>query len=176
MPVAVARIRVEARQLRELGWSSRRIARRLQARHHLGALVAFRLAQGWTQEEAARRWNERWPAPGPAKTGKTWSYWEAWPARGGRAPSAAVLWRLAELYRCRPGELLDGPDFGQVDAGADESAAGCRCGAGGAEDDVSPGLLPLAARLATASGPAAPPAALIEERLAALVAGWAPAA
>ncbi|MCM3924344.1 helix-turn-helix domain-containing protein, partial [Frankia sp. AiPs1] len=105
--------------MRALGWSYRRIARRLQARHRLGALVAFRLAHGWTQEEAARRWNERWPGRGPAKTGKTWSYWESWPGKGGRAPSATVLARLAELYLCRPGDLLDGPDFGQLDPGAD---------------------------------------------------------
>lgn len=180
MPVPVARIRVEARQLRELDWSYRRIAHRLVARHQLGALVAFRLAHGWTQEEAARRWNQRWPESGPAKTGKAWSYWEGWPAKGGRAPSAAVLWRLAELYQCRPGDLLDGPDFGELDRCAGGSAPGaadgCRCRLPGAGEDISPGLLPLAAALARASATDAPPAALIEERLAALVTGWVPAA
>jgi hypothetical protein len=179
VPIAVAHIRVEARQLRELGWSYRRIARRLQVRHRLGALVAFRLAHGWTQEEAARRWNERWPAPGPAKTGKTWSYWESWPAKGGRAPSATVLWRLAELYLCRPGDLLDGPDFGEFDAGVggagDRPVPGCRC-APGDDDGGCVGLLPLAAALASPRSGDGPSAAMIEERLAALVTGWVPAA
>jgi hypothetical protein len=156
VPVPVARIRVEARQLRELDWSYRRIAHRLVARHQL------------------------WPESGPAKTGKAWSYWEGWPAKGGRAPSAAVLWRLAELYQCRPGDLLDGPDFGELDRCAGGSAPGaadgCRCRLPGAGEDISPGLLPLAAALARASATDAPPAALIEERLAALVTGWVPAA
>ncbi len=177
MPVAVAHIRAEASHLRELGWSYRRIARRLQRRHRLGALVAFRLAHGWTQEEAARRWNERWPAAGSAKTGKTWSYWESWPAKGGRAPSAAVLWRLAELYLCRPGDLLDGPDFGALDASVDVEGGRvpeCRCRTG--DDDGCAGLPPVAAALASPRAPDRPSAAVIEQRLAGLVAGWVPAA
>ncbi|WP_308222520.1 helix-turn-helix transcriptional regulator [Frankia sp. AgB32] len=179
MPVAVAHIRVEASHLRELGWSYRRIARRLQRRHRLGALVAFRLAHGWTQEEAARQWNERWPAAGSAKTGKTWSYWESWPAKGGRAPSAAVLSRLAELYLCRPGDLLDGPDFGELDPGVDGGVEGgqpaaCRCPSG--DEDGCAGLLSVAAALASPWTPDRPSAAEIEERLAGLVAGWVPAA
>jgi hypothetical protein len=105
--------------MREQGWSYRRIAAELQLLHNLNALLAFRLAHGWTQEEAARRWNERWSGDGPPKTGKNFSYWEIWPARGGRAPSAATLQRLAELYLCRPGDLLDGEDFSVFDTGSD---------------------------------------------------------
>jgi transcriptional regulator with XRE-family HTH domain len=180
--VAVVHIRGEARRMRALGWSYRRIARRLQDRHRLGALVAFRLAHGWTQEEAARRWNERWPGRGPAKTGKTWSYWESWPGKGGRAPSATVLARLAELYLCRPGDLLDGPDFGQLDPGADgaddRTAAGCSCRAGAGEDDDDrlAGLLSMTSPLAAPAGRDVPSATAIEARLAEFVTGWAPAA
>jgi hypothetical protein len=118
-----AGLRARAARLRGLGWSYRRIACDLRGGGGLGALAAFRLAHGWTQEEAARRWNERWPGEGPPKTGKCFSYWEAWPARGGRAPSAGTLLRLAELYLCRAGDLLDGEDFGALDTGSDGPAA-----------------------------------------------------
>ena len=116
MPVPSRRgLRAEALRLRALGWSYRRIASELQERHGLGARAAYRIAHGWTQEEAARRWNERWPDEGSVKTGKSFSYWETWPGRGGRQPSARTLERLAELYHCRPGDLLDGRDFGESD-------------------------------------------------------------
>jgi hypothetical protein len=135
MAVTVAGLRVQSVRRRESGWSYRRIARDLQQRHRLNALLAFRLAHGWTQEEAARRWNERWSGEGPPKTGKNFSYWEAWPARGGRAPSQKTLLRLAELYLCRPGDLVDGEDFGARDTGSDSDGAeavGEHGGAGGA--------------------------------------------
>jgi hypothetical protein len=119
MTVTASRLRAQANHLREQGWSYRRIAGELQRMHHLNARLAFRLAHGWTQEEAARRWNERWSGEGPPKTGKSFSYWETWPARGGRAPSPVTLQRLAELYLCRPGDLLDGEDFGARDTGSD---------------------------------------------------------
>jgi hypothetical protein len=123
MTTGAAGLRARAARLRGLGWSYRRIARELQSGHRLNALTAFRLAHGWTQEEAARRWNERWPDQAPPKTGKCFSYWEAWPARGSRAPSARTLLRLAELYLCRAGDLLDGEDFGALDTGSDGPAA-----------------------------------------------------
>lgn len=115
MPSTSKALRVEATRLRALGWTYQRIALELRLRHRLNARVAYRLAHGWTQEEVARRWNERWPGPGAAKTGKTISYWEIWPARGGRAPSARTLARLAALYHCRPGDLLDGTDHDDLD-------------------------------------------------------------
>ncbi len=119
MVVSFAGLRAESGRLRALGWSYRRIALEWQRRYRLNARVAFRLAHGWTQEEAARRWNVRWSADG-AKTGKSFSYWEVWPAAGGRAPSTRTLQRLAELYLCRPGDLLDGEDFGRLDTGRDD--------------------------------------------------------
>jgi hypothetical protein len=119
MAVSAAGLRAESGRLRALGWSYRRIALEWQRRYHLNARVAFRLAHGWTQEEAARRWNIRWSGEGQPKTGKSFSYWEVWPGRGGRAPSSRTLTRLAELYLCRPGDLLDGEDFGRLDTGRD---------------------------------------------------------
>lgn len=56
----------------------------------------MRMAHGWTQAEAARRWNDRWPDD--AKTFKNISYWETWPSSTGHMPSLHVLDRLAQLY------------------------------------------------------------------------------
>ncbi|WP_308222749.1 helix-turn-helix transcriptional regulator [Frankia sp. AgPm24] len=182
VPVAIAHVRAEARQLRVLGWSYRRIALRLRARHGLRPLAAFRLAHGWTQEEAARHWNERWPEAGAVKTGKAWSYWESWPGRGGRAPSAAVLWRLAELYQCRPGELLDGPDFGRSDPAAQAQAQAQAEGVPRAREttafDDGDGDEPLrtAAILDDPVRGEVPSAASTEAVLPGLLSDWVPAA
>lgn len=43
------------------------------------------------------------------------SYWEAWPAPSGRTPWLDTLGRLAHIYQCQPGDLLDRSDYGQVD-------------------------------------------------------------
>lgn len=110
-------LRAECARRRELGWTYRRIARELQDRHGANARAAYRLSHGWTQEQAARRWNERWPEDPSPKVGKNFSYWETWPGRGGRQPSARTLERLAELYHCRPGDLVDGRDFGEAEQG-----------------------------------------------------------
>ncbi|EFC81245.1 helix-turn-helix domain-containing protein [Parafrankia sp. EUN1f] len=111
MPRPSKALRAESARLRDLGWSYRRIAAELRLRHRVNARVAYRLAHGWTQEEVAHQWNERWSGAGSVvKTGKAISYWEVWPGRGGREPSARTLARLAELYHCRPGDLLDGMD------------------------------------------------------------------
>jgi len=76
--------------------------------------VALRLAHGWSQRQAADRWNERWPAD--PKTFKNFSYWENWPSKTGYAPSLDVLARLAELYECSVADLLvDYADFRHCD-------------------------------------------------------------
>src|SRR4051794_31021034 len=75
----------------------------------VNARVALRLAHGWSQGDAADRWNDRWPDD--PKTYKNISYWEQWPAPTGYTPSLDVLAKLAQLYECHVAELLsDGGD------------------------------------------------------------------
>lgn len=101
--------------LREQHRSWAQIADVLRQRYGVNARVSLRLAHGWSQRQAADRWNERWPAE--PKTFKNFSYWENWPSKTGYAPSLDVLGRLAELYECGAGDLLiDYADFRHLDA------------------------------------------------------------
>ncbi len=98
-------------RLRRQGWTYERIAARIRVEHGVNIRVAFRLAHGLTQQQVADRWNTLWPGEDGPKTGKHISYWEAWPAPSGRTPSLATLGRLAAIYACRPGDLLDAADY-----------------------------------------------------------------
>jgi hypothetical protein len=109
---------LEAEQLRAAGWTYQRIAAEWRRRHGFNSRVAFRLAHGLTQADVAQRWNEQWPDPDSPKTAKQISYWELWPAPSGRCPSVETLNRLAYLYRCSAGELLDGEDYSHLDSGS----------------------------------------------------------
>ena len=60
-------------QLRAADHSWAEIGREFQRRFHVNARVALRQARGWTQPEAAERWNRRWPED--PKTFKNFSYW-----------------------------------------------------------------------------------------------------
>jgi transcriptional regulator with XRE-family HTH domain len=93
-----------ADQLRARGHSWAEIGEQLRLAFRVNARVALRLAHGWSQSQAAQRWNERWPAD--PKTFKNISYWELWPASSGHAPSLETLDRLAQLYRCKITDLL----------------------------------------------------------------------
>jgi len=98
-------------QLRATDHSWAQIGREFQRRFHVNARVALRQARGWTQPEAAERWNRRWPDD--PKTFKNFSYWEAWPSSTGYAPSLEVLDRMAQLYECSVADLLsDLDDYG----------------------------------------------------------------
>ncbi|MEY9859595.1 transcriptional regulator with XRE-family HTH domain [Catenulispora sp. GAS73] len=98
-------------QLRATDHSWADIGREFQRRFHVNARVALRQARGWTQPEAAERWNRRWPED--PKTFKNFSYWEAWPSSTGYSPSLEVLDRMAQLYECSVADLLsDLDDYG----------------------------------------------------------------
>ncbi|MFD7026098.1 hypothetical protein [Promicromonospora sukumoe] len=94
-------------------WSE--IATVFTGRFGVNLRAALRMVHGWSQQDAADRWNERWPDD--PKTFKNFSYWEQWPAPTGHAPSLDALARLAELYECALSDLVrDCADFRHRDA------------------------------------------------------------
>jgi hypothetical protein len=80
------------------------IAEAMRRQFGLNARVAFRMARGWSQADAAAQWARLWPDD--VKAGKRFSYWEQWPAETGHAPSYEVVDRLARLYQCSVADLL----------------------------------------------------------------------
>jgi hypothetical protein len=50
-----------SRELRQAGMTWADIAGVFQRQYRVNARVGHRLARGWSQREAADRWNERWP-------------------------------------------------------------------------------------------------------------------
>ncbi len=106
--------RALANELRRIGHTYVEVAGALRRQFNVNLLVAFRLAHGWSQQQAADRWSRQWPDD--PKTAKNISYWELWPSRTGHAPSLEVIDRLARLYQCSVSDLLaDRGDYRLLD-------------------------------------------------------------
>ncbi|MGL5809803.1 MAG: hypothetical protein ACRCYQ_07665 [Nocardioides sp.] len=90
------------------------VAAQVQRRHGGNYRAALRLAHGWSQQQVADQWTQRWPDD--PKSFKNISTWELWPVPTGHAPCLDVLGKLAELYQCSVADLLaDGADFRLAD-------------------------------------------------------------
>lgn len=94
---------VEGMRTRGMTWLE--IATNIRTRHNVTALVAARMAHGWSQEQAAAEWNTRWPDH--PTTGKNFAFWEAWPTDAGYPPPLNTLIRLAELYQVAVSDLME---------------------------------------------------------------------
>jgi ADP-ribose pyrophosphatase YjhB (NUDIX family) len=108
----------EAARLHTEGATYGQIVATWTKRDYISALTAGRLAHGLTQRHVADRWNELWPDPEHLMSAKTISYWET----GSRQPSRDSLNKLAFLYRCSAGVLLDGHDYTYLDPAAHDGA------------------------------------------------------
>jgi transcriptional regulator with XRE-family HTH domain len=99
-------------RMRALGFSYDEIAAEIGRRYRLRPRQAYRLAWGWSLEQAAARFNERAarqdadPEARASLTGSRLSEWEQWP-RSSRKPSVYVLFMLAEIYETDVLCLLD---------------------------------------------------------------------
>jgi transcriptional regulator with XRE-family HTH domain len=103
--------------LRDQGSSWVQIAARVKATEGVGALVAFRLAHGLSQQAVADRWNTLFLSVDNADkpiTDKQVSYWEMFP-QSGREPTLTTLKRLAQIYQCATRDLIDDGDYRHLD-------------------------------------------------------------
>ena len=114
MPAHNTSARAEQRKLRDrmrgLGMSRGEIAAEMGRRYKLRPRAAWRIAWGWTLDEAAERFNAlRTKGASEAVTsltGSRLSEWENWPLSA-RKPSITGLYLLAEIYQCGVLDLID---------------------------------------------------------------------
>jgi transcriptional regulator with XRE-family HTH domain len=102
-------------RMRGLGFGYDEIAAEMGRRYRVRPRQGYRLAWGWSLEQAAARFNEEAarqdadPGARAGLTGSRLSEWEHWP-RGSRKPSVYVLFMLAEVYQTDVLCLLDFAD------------------------------------------------------------------
>jgi transcriptional regulator with XRE-family HTH domain len=111
-----ARLAALSDSLRAQGWSWTQIAVRIAADERVSMRVAFRLAHGLSQPQVADCYNNLFLAEEGvgAITYKHISYWESWP-QSGHEPSLKTLKRLAQLYQCDVGNLIDDGQYSHLD-------------------------------------------------------------
>ena len=97
-------------QMRGLGMSYAEIAAEMARRYKLRPRAAWRIAWGWTLEEAAERYNALRAKDGAqalaSLTGSRLSEWENWPLST-RKPPVTGLCLLAEIYHAGVLDLID---------------------------------------------------------------------
>jgi hypothetical protein len=114
MPAHNSSIRNEQRKLRErmrgLGMSHADIAAEIARQYRVRPRAAWRIAWGWTLEEAAERYNalraRNDAQPLMSLTGSRLSEWENWPLSG-RKPPLLALCLLAGMYQAGVQDLID---------------------------------------------------------------------
>src|SRR5208282_4154787 len=118
-----ARIAALSDSLRAQGQTWAQVAARVAADERVNMRVAFRLAHGLSQREVAARLREASPAEAGATSmpDKIISYWETWP-QSGYEPSLKSLKRLARVYQCNVGDLVDGGDYSHLDNATTDTA------------------------------------------------------
>ncbi len=111
-------------QLRSDGQTWAQIAAHIGQEEHVNARVAMRLAHGLSQQAVADHWNGLFVAgDGPPLTAKQISYWETWP-ESGREPSLEDLRRLAQIYQCDVGDMVENGSYRHLDEAQAELDAG----------------------------------------------------
>jgi hypothetical protein len=100
-------------ELRESGSTWVQVAGQFRRRWNLSARQSFREAHRLTQSRVTETWNSLWPDD--PLTVRKLGAWEAWPNRTGNEPPMAALNKLARIYQCQTGDLVDGEDHGAAD-------------------------------------------------------------
>jgi transcriptional regulator with XRE-family HTH domain len=117
-----AEIDAARERMRGLGFGCDQIAAELGRRYKLRPRKAYRIAYGWTQQEAAARLNARAAEQGSDPNGQaslTGSHLcdhEQWPY-GGRRPSMSLLMLMATVYGTNVANLLDLADHQHLPPG-----------------------------------------------------------